>query len=99
MAVVFEKLKESIADVVKDNGNKEITGNALQEKLFEMVDAMSEIGGGGGNTFTEVQGKGITLIKPDAFTDGQFSRDSLHLLNAEEHCGHRCVEDTGMNKN
>lgn len=33
-----QELKDSVADVIKTNGENEITGANLQEKLFEMID-------------------------------------------------------------
>lgn len=36
----FDELKLAIAEVIRNNGNNEITGNILQEMLLEMVDSM-----------------------------------------------------------
>lgn len=40
--MTYEELKESIAEVIKTNGNQEITGEALQSVLKGMVDFMAE---------------------------------------------------------
>lgn len=38
----FEQLKNSISDVIKNNGNNEITGNILQNTLLSILTSISE---------------------------------------------------------
>jgi hypothetical protein len=38
----FQNLKNEITRAIKDNGNQEITGSLLQEKLLEMVDSLGK---------------------------------------------------------
>lgn len=45
----YEKLKEAIAEVIKENGNQEITGKILQNTLLSMVNEL-----GGNATFAGV---------------------------------------------
>ena len=40
--MTYEELKESIAEVIKTNGNQEITGDILQNVLKGMVDNLAE---------------------------------------------------------
>ena len=44
-----QELKDSIASVVKTNGENEITGDNLQAKLFEIIDECYASGSGGGS--------------------------------------------------
>lgn len=57
----FNELKTAIAEVIKQNGNEEITGDVLQYVLIEMVTAL-----GGGQRFGGV----ITTESDPAATDG-----------------------------
>lgn len=42
MATDYNALKQSVAALVKANGNGDITGDGLQGKLFEMIDAIED---------------------------------------------------------
>ena len=68
MAVSKQALKISIAAVIKANGVEDITGNKLQEKLFEMIDAC----------FTSI----IILTITD-FTGNNYQNNSLAGLLAD----------------
>jgi|UppTroSEARF10012_1034513.scaffolds.fasta_scaffold00291_2 hypothetical protein len=57
-----QSLKLSIAAVIKANGIEDITGDKLQEKLFEIIDA----------TFTE-----IILLTASDFTGDNYQKNAL----------------------
>ena len=57
-----QSLKISIASVIKQNGIEGITGNVLQEKLFEIIDS----------TYTEI----IILSELD-FTGDNYQKNTL----------------------
>ena len=57
----YDILKESIAAVIKENGNQEITGNLLQQTLFAMVNAL-----GTGYQFAGVASQAVIPGTPDA---------------------------------
>ena len=56
----YDILKESIAAVIKENGNQEITGNLLQQTLFAMVNTL-----GGGYEFAGVADQAVIPGTPD----------------------------------
>lgn len=51
MAKTIEELKQMIDSVIVENGKGQITGQGLNLVLNEMSDALSEMGGGGGNVY------------------------------------------------
>ncbi len=57
-----QSLKISIAAVIKANGIEDITGDKLQEKLFEIIDS----------TYTEV-----ILLEASDFTGNNYEKNSL----------------------
>lgn len=57
----YQILKESIAAVIKENGNQEITGNLLQATLYAMVNAL-----GSGYQFAGVADQEVIPGTPDA---------------------------------
>lgn len=56
----YDILKESIAAVIKENSNQEITGNLLQQTLFAMVNSL-----GGGYEFAGVADQAVIPGTPD----------------------------------
>ena len=38
----YDELKRNIADVVKPNGNQEITGQIMQDALFALIENLGE---------------------------------------------------------
>lgn len=57
----YDILKESIAAVIRENGNQEITGNLLQQTLFAMVNAL-----GTGYQFAGIASQAVVPGTPDA---------------------------------
>lgn len=57
----YDILKESIAAVIKENGNQEITGKLLQQTLFAMVNTL-----GAGYEFAGVADQAVIPGTPDA---------------------------------
>ena len=57
----YNVLKSAIASVIKQNGNKEITGNILQSVLLTMVDSLGE-----GRQFVGVVTAAVLPLQTDA---------------------------------
>ena len=73
----YEKLKELIAKVIKENGREEITGPVLQMVLMAMVDSLGEVYP---HTYTEEQ-KAQARANIDALSnyDGEITKEKLSL--------------------
>lgn len=70
-----QELKDSVADVIKTNGENEITGANLQTKLFEIID---ECYGGTSSLYQEISGLGdVNLSTIDGTETLAISSNSL----------------------
>lgn len=80
----YEQLKQAVADVVKSNGNQEITGDILQNTLLTIISAV-----GSGATFAGIATPTTNPMTPDqnvfyiAFEDGIYSNFGNIVLENE----------------
>lgn len=80
-----QELKDSIALVVKTNGDNEITGANLQAKLFEIVDECYGTGGGSASLYNNINELGAidldTLTGEEKFVLAQTASSAAYTID------------------